>query len=255
MTDAPRGAPLSVPPTLVSLVIPAYNEAGCLEHNVRAVLAFCTESGLAAEVLVVDDGSTDQTGAVARSLAQSDERVRALANPANLGKGAAVRRGMLAATGDPVVFLDADLSTPIEVLPGLLEAFAGGSDVVIGSRRVADAQIDEHQPWLRESLGRGFTWLTRTWLGLPLADFTCGFKGFRAYAVRPILERQRLNDWSFDAELCFLATRLGYSIEQIPVTWRNDPNSKVRVGSAMLGALAGLWRIRWWGWSGRYDLP
>ncbi len=237
---------------LLSLVIPAYNETACLARNVATILAHVDEAGLSAELLIVDDGSTDDTRAVAEGLAAGDARVRTLANPENAGKGSAVRQGMLAAGGDPVVFLDADLSTPIATLQPMLAAFAAGADVVVGSRRVAAAQIAVHQPWLREFLGRGFTWLTRLWLRVPLADFTCGFKGFRAHAVRPIFERQQLDDWSFDAEICYLARRFGYSIAQVPVVWSNDPESKVRVGAALFRSVLGLWRIRWWGLTGRY---
>lgn len=239
---------------LLSLVIPAYNEAACLERHVRVVLDHMDAAGRTVEVLVVDDGSADETQAIAERLAAADPRVRALANPANEGKGGAVRRGMLAARGDPVIFFDADLSTPIQTVDPMLAAFDAGADVVVGSRRVAGARIVVHQPWLRETLGRGFTWLTRTWLGVPLVDFTCGFKGFRGPTVRPIFERQRLTDWSFDAEICYLARRLGYRISEVPVVWTNDPDSKVQVGSALSRSLLGLWRIRWWDWRGRYNL-
>lgn len=252
--DSTASPPLILPPGLLSLVIPAYNEAACLEENLRTVLDYCDAKGWAVELLVVDDGSTDGTAAIVQRIADVDGRVRPLANPRNQGKGAAVRRGMLAATGDPVAFFDADLSVDVTGLPGLLQALADGADVAIGSRRVAEAEIATHQPWLRETLGRGFTWLSRVWLGVPLADFTCGFKGFRAHAVRPLMERQRLDDWSFDAELCFLATRLHLRIRQVPVVWHDMPNSKVRVGNALWSAILGLWRIRWWAVTGSYRL-
>lgn len=246
--------PGSAPPAFLSLIVPAYNEAACLERNVRAILAHATTLVPRVEVLVVDDGSRDETRAIADRLAAEDGRIRPLANPRNEGKGSAVRRGMLAARGDVAVFLDADLSAPITTLEPMLDAFAAGADVVVGSRRIPGAEIAVHQPQLRELLGRGFTWLTRTWLGVPLADFTCGFKGFRAGTVAGIFERQRLNDWSFDAEVCFLAARQGYRIVQVPVVWTDDPETTVRVGSAMVGALLGLWRIRWWHVTGVYGL-
>lgn len=253
MTE-PEHTPTSSSP-LVSLVLPAYNEHACLEANSHAILAFCDAQHLAAELLIVDDGSADDTRAIAEQLAESDRRVQALANPVNQGKGAAVRRGMLAATGRFVVFLDADLSTPIHSLPGVLEALEQGADVAIGSRRVPGAQIAVHQPWLRETMGRVFTALTRWWLRTNIADFTCGFKGFRHEAVQPIFERQQLDDWSFDAEVLFIANRLGLRIAQVPVTWRDDRDTKVRVLSATLRSLAGLWRIRRRASAGLYDFP
>lgn len=251
----PAGAPAAASPPQVSLVVPAFNEAGCLEQNVTHMLEFCRHEGIRADVLIVDDGSTDATRRIAERLAREDARIHALANPTNMGKGAAVRRGMRAATGAVVLFLDADLSTPMNALPHALAAIENGADVVIGSRRVPGAQISQHQPWLRETLGRGFTAITRFWLGVPVADFTCGFKAFRADCVLPIFERQRLNDWSFDAELCFLATRLGFRLEQVPVVWTDDADSKVRVGGAIVSSLLGLWRIRWRALIGAYDRP
>jgi dolichyl-phosphate beta-glucosyltransferase len=228
-------------PALVSLVIPVYNEASRVAAGLRAIKAYLGAFGTPTEVVVVDDGSTDKTVDLARPFLS--ERDLLLQEP-HRGKGGAVRAGMLRARGDVVVFLDIDLATPVTFVEPCVQRLRQGADIVIGSRRSAEARIERHQAWLREWLGRGFSLLSRVTTGTHVTDFTCGFKGFTREASQAIFSRQRVDNWSFDAEILFLAARLGLQVEELPVVWRDDSRTKVRLGRDILGSLSGLLTIR-----------
>lgn len=234
----------------LSVVIPVFNEALVLRETFNALVPFLegleglgTGSG-SFEIVAIDDGSKDDSLAILRELARSDARLLVDALPENRGKGAAVRVGMLAASGERSLFMDADLSTPLEEIPRFLAELDAGHDVVIGSRRAPGAEITRHQPWLREHLGRGFTMLTRLLLAPGIHDFTCGFKAFRRDAAQEIFRRSTLDGWAFDAELVVIARELGYEITQVPVRWRHEDGTKVRLGTAVLGSLRELFVIR-----------
>ena len=211
------------------------------------------DAPFSSELVVVDDGSVDGTAALAAQLLAAGVG-RVLREP-HRGKGGAVRAGMLAAQGRYRVFMDVDLATPLEFVTPCLSRLQNGVDVVIGSRRVAAAEIEQHQAPLREFLGRGFSLLSRTVSGVQVSDFTCGFKGFSAEAATAIFSRLRVVNWSFDTELLFLATRLGLRIEELPVRWRDDARTKVRIGRDIVGSLSGLLAIRVNQLTGRYRLP
>ena len=239
----------------LSVVLPVYQEERVLETNLRRTLAHLEEllGGAPFEVLCVDDGSTDGSGEILARLAAEDPRVRVERHPANRGKGAAIRTGMLAARGERVLFMDADLSTPLTEMSALLAALDEGYAVAIGNRRGEGSEITRRQSRVREILGRGFTGLTR-WLLVPgIHDFTCGFKAFRGDAAREIFRRSRQSGWAFDAELVLVAHHLGLSIAQVPVRWRHEDGSKVRVLSAVFSSLVELARIRWALARGDYD--
>lgn len=224
----------------LSIVIPVYNEEGVIGGALAAATAFADARGLACEVLCVDDGSRDRSAEEIAAFAARDRRVVLHRLPRNRGKGAAVREGVLRARGERVFFLDADLSTPLEELDRFLPRLDAGADIVLGNRKAAGATILVRQPWLRERLGKVFTALCRVLLAPGIDDFTCGFKGFRAEAAREVFARSSLDGWAFDAELVVIARALGYRVEQLPVTWRNDPGTKVRLCSAIVGALRDL---------------
>jgi dolichyl-phosphate beta-glucosyltransferase len=233
----------------VSVVIPAYNESARLPPTIARVREYFAQSALSYEVVVVDDGSTDDTAARARACGVPQLTV--LVNEPNRGKGYSVRRGMLAARGAHRLMTDADLSTPIDELDRLLAVQRAGTEVVIGSRAVSGSNIEVRQPWYRENMGRLFNLLVRL-LAVPgLRDTQCGFKLFTARAAEEVFSRARLDGFSFDVEALFLARRAGFSVAEIPVTWRND--AATRVG--MLGgfrAFPDLFRIRTNAWLGRY---
>jgi dolichyl-phosphate beta-glucosyltransferase len=231
----------------LSVVIPAFNEAGRLPRSLDRVRAFLQAWGGSHEVLVADDGSTDETAEKARAAGAT-----VLREDRNRGKGHAVRRGMLAARGRRRLMTDADLSTPIEELPRFLEKMDEGYDVVIGSRALASSRIEVHQPWYRENMGRVYNLFVRA-LALPgLRDTQCGFKLWSAGAARDAFGAARLDGFSFDVEVLYLARKHGYRIAEIPVTWRNDAATRVGLGGGSL-AFPDLVKIRWHDWKGRYE--
>jgi dolichyl-phosphate beta-glucosyltransferase len=215
--------------TDLSVVIPAYNEQERLESTLSAVSAHFADSGLRVEVIVVDDGSDDETPLRAGRFKPPDGlSLRVLSNETNRGKGATVKRGMLAATGRFALLSDADLSTPIEEWLVLKAALDQGHDVAIGSRGLRDSRVELHQPWYRESMGRSFNLLIRM-LGLSrFKDTQCGFKLFTSEASREIFSRLTLDRFGFDVEALLIADRLGYRVKEIPVIWRDSQGSRVR---------------------------
>lgn len=233
------------PPVELSVVIPAFNEGGSIDATLRTVCEYLDTCAFTSEVIVVDDGSGDDTASVVAAFAAAAPRVRLVRNGRNLGKGATVKRGVLDARGGVVFFMDADLSVPIEELgPALVVMTRDEHGILIGSRRIAGARIERHQPRLREWLGYGFTGLTRALLNPAIVDFTCGFKGFRRDEARALFSRQQCTDWAFDAEILYLARLLGKPVHQHPVRWSHKKNSRVRFPRDIWRTLVSLLRIR-----------
>jgi len=225
---------------LLSVVIPAFNEARRLPATLARVGEHLAAQGRPHEILVVDDGSADGTADVARA-AGAD--VRVLRHEPNRGKGYAVRRGMLAATGARRLMTDADLSTPIEELARLEAELDRGWDVAIGSRAVAGARVEVHQPAYREAMGRVFNVLVQVLLLPGLADTQCGFKLFTAGAADAAFRACRLDGFSFDVEALYVARLRGLRIAEVPVVWRNDAATRVSLGGGGT-AFLDLLRIR-----------
>ena len=212
-----------------SIVIPCFNEERRVSDTLRVTLEYLGVHAPESELIVVNDGSTDATGTIARQiLSETKIATRLLENFPNRGKGAAVRSGLLAAREPIGHFSDADLSTPIEETPKLIEPIANGEvDIAFGSRAIDRSLIGIHQPWRREQAGRVFNLLVRMATGLPFWDTQCGFKAFRLDVCRPILEEARINGFAFDVELLFLAHCAGLRIQEIPVRWNHAEGSKV----------------------------
>lgn len=231
----------------LSLIIPTYNEAERIGATVTAVLEYLRRQPYAAEVLVVDDGSQDRTPEIVAAYAPAVTLVRL---PRNRGKGAAVREGMLRARGRYRVFTDADLSTPIEELGPLLEQLEAGADICIGSRELDPSRLLHPQPAYRRWMGRVFRRIVQVlvFFDLPqlhsIEDTQCGFKGFRADVAEALFSRARIEGFGFDVEILYLAARAGYRIAQIPVRWRNDPRSHIRLVRDPLRMLIEVARIR-----------
>jgi dolichyl-phosphate beta-glucosyltransferase len=238
----------------LTIVVPAYNEARRLSGTLPRVIEYASRLDESVEIIVVDDGSTDGTTGVATAVGQACGLVTVLRSDQNRGKGAAVRRGMLAARFGHVLFTDADLSTPMAETAKLRAALASGADVAIGSRRLTGSDVQVQQPWLRELAGRTFSGLVSILLLPGIRDSQCGFKAFRRSAVRGLFGQQRLDGFGFDAEVLWLARRLGYRVAEVPIVWRDDRRSNVRLFRDSGGMLLDLGRIRLNGWAGRYPL-
>jgi dolichyl-phosphate beta-glucosyltransferase len=212
-----------------SIVIPCFNEEARIGHTLRLTLDYLADNAPKSEVIVVNDGSTDATGAIARDTLEPAQVVtRLLENFPNRGKGAAVRSGLLAARTPIGLFSDADLSTPLEETPKLIEPIAHGDlDIAFGSRALDRSLIGVHQPWRREQAGRVFNLLVRVSTGLRFWDTQCGFKAFQLEACRPILQSARIEGFAFDVEVLYLACRADLRIREIPVRWNHAEGSKV----------------------------
>jgi len=229
----------------LSVIIPAYNEAERLPSTLEEAYAWLTEQlPNDFEIIVVDDGSSDETVTKTREMIATHPRLNILVQPQNRGKGAAVKRGMLEASGDIRLFMDADHSTHIREAEKVLAAMERGAEVVIASRQHEESDISVSQSWLREHMGKSFNFIMRSIVGLKMEDTQCGFKAFTAKAAKDIFSRQKLDGFSFDVELLFLASKLGYAVTEIPVEWINEPNSRVRMIADPLLMFADVIRIR-----------
>lgn len=206
----------------LSIIVPAYNEAVRLAESLPAILDYLNRTSPAAELIVVDDGSDDDTVAVAEQAFAGAAGINAqvLSYQPNRGKGYAVRRGLLAARAPVALFSDADLSTPISEATKLIGPIEEGEcDVAFGSRALDRRLIGVHQSWRREQGGRVFNLLVRLWTGLPFWDTQCGFKAFRLSACRPIIEAATIDRFGFDVELLYVAQLAGLRLREIPVRW------------------------------------
>lgn len=210
-----------------SVVIPAYNESTRIGATLERVLAYVHAQGWDAEVVVVNDGSRDNTAEIVQSFAAKDPVLRLIENPGNRGKGYSVRNGMLNSRGDIVLFSDADLSSPIEEAPKLFQALAAGADIAIGSRWLRAGTQTHRQPLHRQLFGRIFNLMLRTTLGLQFADTQCGFKAFKRPAVEAIFPLQQIERWGFDPEILFLARKLGFKVKEIPVAWGHSGETRI----------------------------
>ena len=235
----------------LSIVIPSFNEERRLPATLEKVSAYIQNGRGSAEVIIVDDGSVDRTAVVAESFRARIPRLRVLANGVNRGKGYSVRRGSLEATGNIVLFTDADLSAPIEEADKLLIALRN-NDVAIGSRAMDRSLIEVHESRFREFAGIVFNWIVRITLRLPFVDTQCGFKAFRREPCRIIFEQQTIERFGFDPELLYLARHHQLSIVEIPVRWAHSPATKVNMMRDSLLMFLDVFVIRWNALRGRY---
>jgi dolichyl-phosphate beta-glucosyltransferase len=238
---------------LISIVIPAYNESARIGKALTEVLRCVHDRNWHAEILVVNDGSTDGTAAVVNQFAQLHPEVRLLDNPQNRGKGFSVRHGVLHAVGEIVMFTDADLSAPMEEAERLFQALEEGADIAIGSRWLERNRQTSMQPLYRQFFGRCFNAITRLVMGLPFADTQCGFKAFRRPVAQTIFQLQRIERWGFDPELLFIALKRGYKVKEVPVTWGHDERSRLSYLKDGLKMLEEVAYIRWEAFAGAYD--
>jgi dolichyl-phosphate beta-glucosyltransferase len=235
----------------LSIIIPAYNEELRLPATLEYISAFLPVLGGETEVIVVDDGSKDQTIAVAESFHSKIPNLRVVPNGVNRGKGYSVRHGMLEARGRHVLFTDADLSAPIEEAPKLVAALQQ-YDVAIGSRALDRSLIEVHESAFREFAGIVFNTIVRLVLRLPFVDTQCGFKAFRREDCRIIFDQQRIERFGFDPELLYLARHHGLHTTEIPVRWAHSPATKVNMLRDSVQMFVDVFTIRWNALLGRY---
>jgi dolichyl-phosphate beta-glucosyltransferase len=239
-----EGASGAAPAPLLSVIFPAYNERERLPQTLSQVLAWLERQPWPWEVLVADDGSRDGTPDL---IEREFPRVRVLRAAVNGGKGSAVRRGMLAARGALRLFSDADLSTPIGEVEGMIHALeAGRYDVVIASRALPGSRLVVHQPWWRELAGRTFNRIVQPLAGLPFADTQCGFKLFTARAAQIVFSHLRSTGWAFDVEALMIAQCFSLAILEHPVAWINNEASKVSLLRAAPRMIGDIIQFRWW---------
>ena len=235
-----------------SIVVPAYNERARIGKTLEEILAHVRQHAWNAEVVIVDDGSRDETFQIARQFACENPQVRVLQNPGNQGKGYSVRNGVLNARGEILLFTDADLSSPIAEAAKLFAALEQGADVAIGSRWLDPSLQFQRQPLKRRIMSRTFNIFLRVLLAFPYRDTQCGFKAFTRRAAHMIFPRQRITRWGFDAEILYLAHSLGLKVAEVPVSWGHDERSTIHPWRD--GILMG-WdalKIRWYALTGKY---
>lgn len=228
----------------LSVVIPAYNEERRIADTLKRVSTYLVESIGQYEIIVVDDGSTDNTASVVKALSRELGKITLIHYPLNTGKGHAVRTGVLASRGNLLLTCDADLSTPIEEYEKL-ERFIGDEvDVAIGSRGLRDSDIVVRQPWYRERMGKMFNVIVRVLVIGGIKDTQCGFKLFKGDIARSLFKRSMITGFAFDAEVLFLARKNGYQVKEIPIRWLNSPNSKVKIIRDPFKMILELFQIR-----------
>jgi dolichyl-phosphate beta-glucosyltransferase len=250
VTAAGEGAAPQLSPPHLSLVVPAYNEERRIAASMQRIGEFLALQTFRSEVVAVDDGS-DEAGLLALAAAvkalPSGVEGRIVRHEANRGKGAAVRTGALAAQGDYVAFIDADLATPPEDLSALLAALDSGTDVAVGVRnQPGGSDMRNRRGLARRLAGKGYAWFMQRLLMPDISDSQCPLKAFRRDSGRRLFGLQRIDTWAFDAELLFLARQMKLRVQQVPVSWHAVEGSRLRLNARTAMELLNLVRIRWW---------
>jgi glycosyltransferase involved in cell wall biosynthesis len=238
---------------LYSFIIPAYNESSRIRPTLDEILRYTAAQNWDVEILVVDDGSRDDTAEVIREYARAHSQIRLLQNPGNRGKGYSVRNGMLHARGDICLFTDADLSSPISEAPKLFEAIRAGADGAIGSRWLRAELQTERQPLYRQAFGRIFNLVLRLFLGLRFRDTQCGFKAFRREAAQRIFPLQKIERWGFDPEILYIARRMGLQVAEVPVLWAHSEGTRLHPFRDGMRMFVDVLHIRWNALTGVYS--
>jgi glycosyltransferase involved in cell wall biosynthesis len=245
-------------PPLLSIVVPAYNEEKRIGQSLDHVLDFLRSAPWKTEVIVVDDGSRDETAKRVAdrvaAYAEAGHELRSLTNSPNRGKGYSVNRGLTEARGDIVLFSDADFSSPITEAPKLIEPILQNkADVAFGSRALDRSLIGKRQPVMRDLGGRVFNLFMQAITGLRFKDTQCGFKAFRRELASPVFKLQSVERFGFDAEILYIAKKRGLRLVEVPVVWNDSEGSTVNYSVDSIKMLSDLVRIRLNDWSGRYD--
>jgi dolichyl-phosphate beta-glucosyltransferase len=230
----------------LSIVIPAYNEALRIGRTLDRIDEYLKGYGPSYEIIVVDDGSNDDTAGVVRKAAEKHPAIVLVQNGRNRGKGHSVKQGVLSSRGRFVLMSDADLSTPIEEIGKLFKALEEGYDIAIGSRSVSGSEILKKQAWHRQLMGKTFNKIVRIIAVSGFRDTQCGFKLFTGDAARIVFDRQRIEGFAFDVETLYLAKKMGLRIREVPVVWVNSPDSRVSIFRDPLKMLRDILKIRFY---------
>jgi glycosyltransferase involved in cell wall biosynthesis len=230
----------------VSIIVPVYNEARRLPPSLRTMIAYFGGVRYTHEVIIVVEQSTDGTLDIARAATEGNPNFRVIDNQVHRGKGYAVKSGMLAARGAIRLFMDADLSVPLEEIDAFLRHFRDnpGHDVLLGNRQHPSSRIDRRQGWFRQKMGQTFNCVMRCFAPLQIRDTQCGFKAFRQRAAEEVFALQTIDGFAFDVEILLLARALGYTLHDLPVRWLNSPESKVRIVNDSLQMLRDTFPIK-----------
>lgn len=232
------------PRCFLSVVIPAYQEETRLRGSLSSLRDYLINQNYSWEVIVVDDGSRDQTSRIPLEVFSESEAVKVLQNPKNRGKGYSVKRGVLAANGELILISDADFSTPIQEFEKLHACLNEGWDIAIGSRSLVDSNVQVHQSWYREGMGRIFNVFVQMTVLTGYMDTQCGFKCFHRVKAIPIFSQMLVDGFCFDVEFLFIAKKRGLKIKEVPVQWKDVPQSRVNIVSEPVCMLLDLLRIR-----------
>lgn len=230
----------------LSVVVPLYNEDKRLLNGFQAIYSYLAAKSYTWEIVLVDDGSTDNTPHILSEITSKHPNTRMIRNERNLGKGGALKSGMPAAQGDIIVFTDIDLSVPLSSIDVLAAKISDGYDIALGSRKTPGAIVEVHQPLMREFMGKGYTMLSNILLGTHFNDHTCGLKAFTRTAAHDLFNRMRIERWAFDSEILYLSTKLGYTAVEVPVQWRDMPGTRVRIFKDAVRSFAELVKIRFY---------
>ena len=239
-------------PAELSVVIPVFNESLRFNKGFDICWKFLKKNPNW-EYIFVDDGSTDNTRKMIKRAIKNRQQMKLVSYDKNQGKGYALKQGVNKAKKDLILICDIDFSTPLSQLKLLYPFILKETEVVIGSRKAQGARILKHQSIIREWLGRQFTSMSKIWLGLDVSDVTCGFKLFTKKAGKKLFSESKIKGWGYDAEILFLAKRQGFQVVDVPVTWKNDVQTKVSMASDIVKSLQDLWLIRWNDLLGRYS--
>ncbi|MBD3305763.1 glycosyltransferase [candidate division KSB3 bacterium] len=240
-------------PIFLSIVIPAYNEEARIAASLEAIYRYMAQQTYPYELIVVDDGSTDLTASIVSEIFQRKGHGILLRNATNRGKGYSVRCGVLQTQGTYVLFSDADLSTPIREVEKFFPYLEQGYDITIGSRGLQESDVQIHQAWYREYMGKTFNRIVRILLLRGFADTQCGFKCFRGEVARKLFVRQQITHFSFDVEILFLAHHHHYRVKEVPIQWFNEPHSRVNALHDSAKMFIDLLKIRYNAWAGKYE--
>lgn len=240
----------------LSIVIPAYNEEKRIGTTLEGTFRYLNAQTYSSEVLVINDGSSDQTAGIVLDFAnRTSERLRLIENPGNCGKGYAVRNGMLQATGEIILFFDADLATPTSEIVKVITPIAEDRyDVVFGSRAIDRSLIGAHQSPLREAIGRAGNWVQYLLTGLKFKDTQCGFKAFRNETAKSVFPLQQIDGFGFDPEILFIAQKQGWRLLETAVRWNHVEGSKVNPIASPIKVLLEVATIRWNDLTGKYNV-